>query len=122
MSLEDAKRFLNHPLITFGSHSLTHPKLTEIPPEQAKTEVVEAKKNLEQGVTGAQSEDVAAAAATVKQAQGAYNAALANLEKTIFAPLRCFDAFLYAMAALDFFQHILIQALHAKFNASCSQG
>ena len=50
MSLEDAKRFLNHPLITFGSHSLTHPKLTEIPPEQAKTEVVEAKKNLEQAL------------------------------------------------------------------------
>ena len=42
-----------------------------------------AEKNLEQGETGAQSEDVAASRAAVKQAQGVYNLALANLEKTI---------------------------------------
>lgn len=42
-----------------------------------------AEKNLEQGETGAQTEDVEAAEASVKQAQGAYNAAVANLEKTI---------------------------------------
>ena len=38
--------------------------------------------SLSQGVTGAQAEDIAAAEAAVKQAQGAYNAALAALEKT----------------------------------------
>ncbi len=42
-----------------------------------------SKKGLEQGVTGAQSQDFAAAEASVKQAQGAYNGALASLEKTI---------------------------------------
>lgn len=41
-----------------------------------------SKKGLEQGVTGAQSEDIAAAQAVAKQAEGAYNAALAMLEKT----------------------------------------
>lgn len=42
-----------------------------------------AEKSLEQGEIGAQSEDVEAAKAAAKQAQGAYNAAVANLEKTI---------------------------------------
>ncbi len=42
-----------------------------------------SKKGLEQGVVGAQSQDLAAAQASVKQAQGAYNGALAALEKTI---------------------------------------
>jgi multidrug efflux pump subunit AcrA (membrane-fusion protein) len=42
-----------------------------------------SKKGLEQGVEGAQSQDLAAAEASVKQAQGAYNGALAALEKTI---------------------------------------
>ena len=49
----------------------------------ARSALEVAKKNLEQGVTGAQSQDVAGATAAVKQAQGSYNAALANLEKTI---------------------------------------
>ncbi len=47
-----------------------------------------AKKNLEQGVTGGQSEDVAGARAALKQAQGGLAAARANLEKTIIrAPI-----------------------------------
>ena len=47
-----------------------------------------ARKNLEQGVTGGQPEDVAAARAAVKQAQGGLAAARANLEKTIIrAPI-----------------------------------
>lgn len=47
-----------------------------------------ARKNLEQGVTGGQVEDVSAAKAAVKQAQGGLAAARANLEKTIIrAPI-----------------------------------
>lgn len=47
-----------------------------------------AQKNLEQGQTGAQVEDVSASTAQLKSAQGSYNAALANLEKTIIrAPI-----------------------------------
>lgn len=49
----------------------------------ARSAIDIAEKNLEQGETGAQSEDVAASRAAVKQAQGVYNLALANLEKTI---------------------------------------
>ncbi|MBI5456639.1 HlyD family efflux transporter periplasmic adaptor subunit [Candidatus Kaiserbacteria bacterium] len=49
----------------------------------ARNSIQTSEKNLEQGETGAQSEDVAGAEAAVKQAQGSYNAALANLEKTI---------------------------------------
>lgn len=41
-----------------------------------------AEKNWEQGSTGAESEDVAQVEASVKQAQGIYNAALSALEKT----------------------------------------
>lgn len=47
-----------------------------------------AKKSLEQGVAGGQPEDVAAARAAVKQAQGGLAAARANLEKAIIrAPI-----------------------------------
>ena len=47
-----------------------------------------ARKNLEQGVTGGQPEDVSAAKAAVKQAQGGLAAARANLEKSIIrAPI-----------------------------------
>lgn len=47
-----------------------------------------AQKNLEQGVTGGQKEDVAGAQAGLKQAQGALAAARANLEKSyIRAPI-----------------------------------
>jgi len=49
----------------------------------ARTTLETAEKSLEEGVAGAVSEDIAGAEAAVKQAQGAYNAALANLEKTI---------------------------------------
>lgn len=49
----------------------------------ARSGIETAAKNLEQGVEGAVSEDVAATQASVKQAQGAYNGALAALEKTI---------------------------------------
>jgi RND family efflux transporter MFP subunit len=45
--------------------------------------VTVAQKNLEQGITGGSPEDVAAAEATVKQAQGALAGARAALEKTI---------------------------------------
>ncbi len=47
-----------------------------------------SKKNLEQGIVGGQAEDVAAARAALKQAQGGLAAARANLQKTIIrAPI-----------------------------------
>ncbi|OGG50627.1 hypothetical protein A3C18_03955 [Candidatus Kaiserbacteria bacterium RIFCSPHIGHO2_02_FULL_54_11b] len=54
----------------------------------AKSAVEVARKNLEQGIAGGQTEDVAAAKASLKQAQGALAAARANLEKSIIrAPI-----------------------------------
>ena len=54
----------------------------------AKSALDVANKNLEQGVTGGQVEDVAAAKAALKQVQGGLAAARANLEKTIIrAPI-----------------------------------
>lgn len=47
ISLEDAKRLSHHPLVTLGSHTLSHPILVEIGIDQAKTEIVESKKKLE---------------------------------------------------------------------------
>jgi HlyD family secretion protein len=53
-----------------------------------KQGITVAQKNLEQGVTGGQKEDVAGAQAGLKQAQGSLAAARANLEKTyIRAPI-----------------------------------
>lgn len=42
-----------------------------------------ARQNLDEGLAGAEDADIAAAAAAVKQSQGAYNAALAAYQKTI---------------------------------------
>ncbi|OHB19315.1 MAG: hypothetical protein A2854_02850 [Parcubacteria group bacterium RIFCSPHIGHO2_01_FULL_56_18] len=54
----------------------------------SQTALEVARTNLEQGVAGGQPEDVAAAKAAVKQAQGGLAAARANLEKTIIrAPI-----------------------------------
>lgn len=54
----------------------------------ARSTLVSAQKNLEQGLSGGQSEDVLSAQASVKQAEGAYAGALANLEKTLIrAPI-----------------------------------
>ncbi len=54
----------------------------------SQTALEVARTNLEQGVTGGQPEDVAAAKAAVKQAQGGLAAARANLEKSIIrAPI-----------------------------------
>jgi peptidoglycan/xylan/chitin deacetylase (PgdA/CDA1 family) len=50
MSLEAAKHFAGHPLITFGVHSLTHPNLAEINYEQAKAEIIDSKRNLEEAL------------------------------------------------------------------------
>lgn len=53
-----------------------------------KQGITVAEKNLEQGITGGQKEDVAGAQAALKQAQGALAGARANLEKTyIRAPI-----------------------------------
>lgn len=50
MSLEEAKQFSEHPLVTFGSHSLTHPNLAEIPLDQAKAEIIDSRRNLEEAL------------------------------------------------------------------------
>jgi len=36
--------------ITFGAHTVSHPRLTEIPPEQARGEIEDSKKQLEDGL------------------------------------------------------------------------
>ena len=50
MNLEDVKRISNHPLVTLGSHTLTHPNLVEINRESARREVFESKENLEKAL------------------------------------------------------------------------
>ncbi len=50
MTLKDAEQLSHHPLVTFGSHSLSHPNLSEISREQAKTEIVQSKENLEKAL------------------------------------------------------------------------
>ncbi len=54
----------------------------------SRASLVAAEKNLEQGITGGQSEDVLAAEAAVKQSEGLLASALSSLEKTIIrAPI-----------------------------------
>ena len=50
LSLEDAKHLVNHPLITFGSHTLSHPNLSEISQNQARAEIIKSKENLEKAL------------------------------------------------------------------------
>ena len=50
MSLEQAQELTHQSLIMFGSHTLSHPALTRIPLEQAKTEIVQSKKELEKAL------------------------------------------------------------------------
>jgi peptidoglycan/xylan/chitin deacetylase (PgdA/CDA1 family) len=50
MGLEDAVRFSKHALVTFGSHTLTHPNLLELNSNQARSEIFESKQNLEQAL------------------------------------------------------------------------
>lgn len=50
MTLEEILKLKSHPLMTFGSHTLTHPRLTEISLDQARIEMVESKKMLEEAL------------------------------------------------------------------------
>lgn len=50
MTLEEVIKLKSHPLVTLGAHTLTHPILTEISPEQAKFEITESKKKLEKAL------------------------------------------------------------------------
>ena len=69
-----------------GARSSLTAALSGISAARAALEV--AQKSLDQGVTGAQQEDVDSIAAALTQAKGAYAATLANLEKTIIrAPI-----------------------------------
>ncbi len=47
MNLEDVERLSRHPLVTIGSHTLTHAALSEVSPEQARFEIVKSKEELE---------------------------------------------------------------------------
>lgn len=51
MSLEQVKRLLNHPLITFGSHTLTHPNLSKVSIEEAHHEIFQSKAELENALS-----------------------------------------------------------------------
>ena len=46
----DEVREMNHGGIAVGAHSLTHPILTNLPPEQAKREIIDSKKIIEEMV------------------------------------------------------------------------
>ncbi|MBI4368564.1 MAG: polysaccharide deacetylase family protein [Candidatus Omnitrophica bacterium] len=48
MTLEEAKSIAEHPLVTFGSHTLTHPDLPDTGRAQAEVEIVESRKRLEE--------------------------------------------------------------------------
>ncbi|MBI4358821.1 MAG: polysaccharide deacetylase family protein [Candidatus Omnitrophica bacterium] len=47
MTLEEAKRIADHPLVTFGSHTISHPNLTAISSEQAWFEIKASKDEFE---------------------------------------------------------------------------
>lgn len=48
MTAEQLIALSNHPLITIGSHTHTHPDLTQLPPEKIEYELAESKRGLEQ--------------------------------------------------------------------------
>lgn len=48
MSLEAARRLARDPLVTLGSHTMSHAVVTKIDPEQARKEIVESKVKLEE--------------------------------------------------------------------------
>lgn len=47
LTWKQVNRLSNHPLISIGSHTNTHPFLSEIEDEQSKTEIVDSKKLIE---------------------------------------------------------------------------
>ena len=51
MSLDDAKQISTHPLVTLGSHTLTHPNLTRVSLDQAANEIELSKRNLEEALS-----------------------------------------------------------------------
>lgn len=50
MSLEEVLMLKSHPLIIFGSHTITHPDLTGLNPDQARFEISESKEKLEKAL------------------------------------------------------------------------
>ena len=50
MTLTDVKQIAGDPLVILGSHTLSHPNLREVSPEQARKEIFESKENLEQAL------------------------------------------------------------------------
>jgi peptidoglycan/xylan/chitin deacetylase (PgdA/CDA1 family) len=58
MTEDQLKTLCCHPLIRIGSHTLSHPTLTALPPMHIKTELVESKKRLE-SLLNCQIEDLA---------------------------------------------------------------
>jgi peptidoglycan/xylan/chitin deacetylase (PgdA/CDA1 family) len=48
MDLETVGRVAEHPLVTIGSHTLTHPTLTEIDETRARAEIISSKDRLEE--------------------------------------------------------------------------
>ena len=50
MNLKEVEALSHHPLVTIGSHTLTHSPLRDVSIEQAKVEIVESKKKLEEAL------------------------------------------------------------------------
>ncbi|OGX06305.1 MAG: hypothetical protein A3G87_07525 [Omnitrophica bacterium RIFCSPLOWO2_12_FULL_50_11] len=48
MDLEMVRRIAHDPLVTFGSHTLSHPVLSKVDPEQARQEIVQSRARFEQ--------------------------------------------------------------------------
>jgi len=46
----DEVKEMNGEGVTLGAHSMTHPILTKVSPEQAKSEILDSKKNIEEKV------------------------------------------------------------------------
>lgn len=51
LSAEDLKTLAEHPLVTIGSHGLTHPHFTQLSEKEARFELIESKRILEE-ITG----------------------------------------------------------------------
>ena len=72
MTTEELRELGSHPLISIGVHTVTHPRLTSLAPQQVRAEVTEAARRLEEVLGdrpctlaypyGATSPDVAAVA------------------------------------------------------------
>ncbi len=48
LTVEELRKLASHPLITIGAHTMTHPRLSTLSPEDQKREIEECKRKLEE--------------------------------------------------------------------------